>query len=149
MTNRHVWEPLLIEKGHRVCSDAAAFLFVRAEPSGDFVGAAGVLGTRIREVFFPLEPNVDPNDSPPPFIRGLKPNQMLLPKAADTGFCRIDVSDCPPEVHPLVPAKIINCAGATEGMPVAIFGFPQGLRFPRAFESHAQLQVTPCFRRAS
>jgi Trypsin-like peptidase domain len=143
MTNRHVLEPLLIEKEHRVRSDAAAFLFVQAEPCGDFVGAAGVLGTRIREVFFPPEPNVDANEPPPPFIRGLKPSQMLLPEAADIGFCRIDVSDCPPEVHPLASAKIVNSTGITEGLPVGIFGFPQGLRVPKVFESRSQIQLTP------
>lgn len=143
MTNRHVLEPLLIEEHHQVSSDAAAFLFVRAEPSGDFVGATGVLGTRIREVFFPPEPAVDADTPPPPFIRGLKPHQTLLPEAADIGFCRIDVSDCPPEVHPLVPAKVTNSSHAIEGLPVAIFGFPQGLIFPKVFESREMMQFTP------
>jgi hypothetical protein len=143
MTNRHVLEPLLDEKEHRVRNDAAAFLFVRAEPAGDFPEAAGVLGTRIREVFFPPAPTVEPNESPPPFLRGLKPSQMLLPEAADIGFCRVDVSDCPPEVHPLMPVKVINSVSVTEGLPVGIFGFPQGLRFPKVFETRSQLQITP------
>jgi Trypsin-like peptidase domain len=68
---------------------------------------------------------------------------MLLPEAADIGFCRIDVSDCPPEVNPLVSATIVNSAGVTEGVPVGIFGFPQGLRFPKVFERRSQMQLTP------
>jgi S1-C subfamily serine protease len=143
MTNQHVLQPLLIEETHQVSKNAAAFLFVRAEPSEDFAGAAGVLGTRIREVFFPPPPVVEPDVPPPRFLRDLQAHQTLLPEAADIGFCRIDVTDAPPEARPLKPVTIGHSSGVVEGLPVAMFGFPQGLIFPKVFESRSSLQLTP------
>jgi S1-C subfamily serine protease len=76
-------------------------------------------------------------------FRGLKPKQIILPEPSDIGVCRVDISNAPKELLPLVPASIVHSKDVTEGMPVGILGFPQGLSWPARFESADSFQMTP------
>ena len=41
------------------------------------------------------------------------------------------------------PLKIADSSTVSEGLPVAIFGFPQGLMFPYSYSKTSQMQLTP------
>jgi len=46
-------------------------------------------------------------------------------------------------VLPLRPVQVPERDRVTEGLPVGILGFPQGLQFPKVFKSRELLQLTP------
>ena len=144
LTNKHVVERLLVEKDVKkgVRPGAAAFLFYQAKNPAPFPAVTGIMTTNIVEVTFPPEEKPTPEKAGPKF-RGRDPSQILDKEVADYGLCRIDPANCHPDVVPLQPVSIKDSANLSEGMPVGILGFPQGLNIPDVFESRSQIQLTP------
>lgn len=144
MTNKHVLDVLLTSKDGRVGlhPSAAAFFFIKTEIEEGFVGASGMVITNVIESACPPDKTSE-NSGKMKTFRGLKPRQVLPPDPLDIGVCKIDINNVPKEILPLLPAKIIHSKGVSEGTPVGILGFPQGLNFPAKFESKDSTQMTP------
>jgi S1-C subfamily serine protease len=145
MTNRHVLDALLTTKDCRVGlhSSAAAFFFIKTKPEEGFVGVSGMLVASVIESASPPSKRLDNVVADNKTFRGLKPRQIIPPEPLDIGVCKVDMSNAPKEVLPLMPATIIHSQEVLEGTPVGILGFPQGLSFPAKFESKDSTQMTP------
>ena len=146
LTNRHVLEPLLAETaGQRigVRRGAAAFFFITAAPEGEIVAVAGMLAIDIIAIEFIPHKIEDLEQEKSKTFRGLKPTQIFPVEPPDIGVCKIEPKDLRPEALPLSPAEITDSAGVSEGDPVGILGFPQGLSMPVTFDTRQWLQLTP------
>lgn len=146
MTNRHVLEHLLVKTENGkfgIKPNAAAFLFIQAPPEEGFVAVGGMVASQIIELAVPPEENKAVEKEVNKKFRGMEPNQIIPPETPDTGICRIDRKNLPPEALPLFPAKIIHSKKVFVGMPVGIIGFPQGLSLPVSFDSISSVQLTP------
>lgn len=145
MTNKHVLDALLTTKDGRVGlhSSAAAFFFIKTKPEEGFVGASGMVVTSVIESASPPSKHLDNEVAKNKTFRGLKPRQIIPPEPLDIGVCKVDINNAPKEVLPLIPATIIHSKEVSEGTPVGILGFPQGLSFPVKFESKDSTQMTP------
>jgi S1-C subfamily serine protease len=141
MTNRHVLNPLLVEKDGKIgiASSAAAFLFIKPKPPEQFTDIAGVMSTQIRRIAFPQSDSEQPLP-PPPTFRGLPPIAAFKAEPADIAYCKIEPNNCQPDALPLTSVRVVDSKDIVEGTPVAILGFPQGLQFPRASN---MFQLTP------
>ncbi len=144
MTNKHVVEPVLDQKTGTVRKGATAFVFTPALKDSGEGTIAGVMMAQIEQVFIPSEP-VRPATQEDAFkFKGLVPSEKLSRPAADIAFCRIRIAEeMPKEVLPFQPLKIDASAGVCEGLPIGIFGFPQGLAFPYSYSKVSHLQITP------
>lgn len=147
MTNKHVLDALLTSRDGRVGlhQNAAAMFFIKTEPEEGFVGASGIVVGSVVESASPPPPSehVDTEENRNKTFRGLKPRQIIPPKPVDIGVCRVDMTNARKEVLPLVPATIIHSKDISEGTPVGILGFPQGLSWPSKFDSKDPAQMTP------
>lgn len=146
MTNRHVLEPLLVKDQSGkvgVISNATAFLFIKVPSEEGFVAVEGMVASRIIELAIPPQNNKAVKKEESKKFRGLEPRQIILQEEPDIGVCRIDHKNLPPEVLPLLPVKIIHSKKVSEGIPVGIVGFPQGVSIPLSFDSRSRVQLTP------
>jgi len=146
ITNRHVVEPLLDTKRQMIRPDAAIFLFLQHPPTAEFNSIAGIGITNIAEIaFLPVsaEGFEEHSEKSPPKLRNLEPTQVLIPENPDIGLCKIDVGQVPPQGLPLRPVGIVDSRNVSEGTPVGVMGFPQGLYIPEYYESLSQVQITP------
>jgi hypothetical protein len=145
MTNRHVLDALMTTKGGRVGlhSSAAAFFFIKVAPEEGFVGVSGMLVASVIESASPPSKHPDNVVTSSKTFRGLKPSQVIPSEPLDIGVCKVDMSIAPKELLPLMPATIIHSKEVSEGTPVGILGFPQGLSFPVKLEAKHSTQMTP------
>lgn len=144
MTNKHVLDALITSRDGRVGlhQNAAAFFFIKTEPEEGFVGVSGMVVASLIESASPPSENNSVGTKSKTF-RGLKPRQIIPPQPLDIGVCRIDITNVPEELLPLVPANIIHSKDVLEGTPVGILGFPQGLSLPTKLDSRNPTQMTP------
>lgn len=145
ISNRHVLEPLLYKNNDeiRIRPNAAVMLFVKANPSQNFIGVAGVIPAKISELAFPPnEIELNPKMGSIKY-KDLEPIHVLSPEEPDIGVCKIEPSILPPEVHPLTAVEIVNSVGYEEGTNIGIIGFPQGLSISPSISEISSLQLTP------
>lgn len=146
MTNKHVLDALLAaSKDVRVGlhPSAAAFFFIKTKPEEGFVGVCGMVITNVIESASPPSKDFNNKGTENKTFRGLKPRQILPPEPLDIGVCKVDISNLPKEVLPLIPAIIIHSKEVLEGTPIGILGFPQGLSFPAIFDLKNSTQMAP------
>lgn len=147
MTNKHVLDALLTSRDGKVGlhQNAAAMFIIKAEPAEGFDAVSGLVVASVVESASPPSPSehLATEDAKNKTFRGLKPSQIIPPKPVDIGVCRINMAKAPKEILPLVPATIIHSKDISEGIPVGILGFPQGLSWPAKFDSKNPAQMTP------
>lgn len=145
MTNKHVLEPLLIKKNGKigVRNDSAVYFFIEKEAPEGYVAMGGMICVNIKQITFlpEIEDEIDFKDIKE--IKGMVPRQVLPIKKPDIGLCKIEPSECPEHIFPLIPVKIRNNDNLVIGTPIGILGFPLGVYFPSFFNDRSSFQLTP------
>lgn len=147
LTNRHVLKPQLgfrEDSNFADSDDIRALQYRCAGGRPDDVRGASVKVVKMK--WLQEQPPSNPINARGGIkVQGKKSDLVLPPASPDIGICQIDISRCPDNILPLIPARIVVAKNIKVGSPVGILGFPQGLKGPE-FLSALDMQLCPLFQ---